>query len=460
VVITQSDITGMTGDAAGSGSIGFDGSFNGGVNVLFGSGADDITVEGVLPGRVFTVRAGAGDDTVRAVDAVAGDDGLLIVFGEGGSDRLDASAWNSGVILFGDGGVETSQGSKTPATLVSVESTAPAGDGNDILIGGSGNDILVGGGGNDLLRGGDGNDVLIGDSGRVTFRNGELYEAGTLGRYSSFDGNDTLIGGAGNDFMFGGAGSDLFYGNLSEDVMVGKYGKVTLSGGKVDEVIAMGDLISRTMIDLYSIEDATAGLRRSVFDGATSLLPGPGAADLEIEQWRSESLYARRVIHHGGTALPDQGQEAMTPQPAENTQPGQDGLQQAQAPETNGGQPQPPTAQTDEAGQPQPPTAQTDEAGQPLSTRAQEEASPDQVALQGLVAGLTGWGVFSGGLKGERRRLADEELERFARPQARSWSWDGGQLRDTSREGSEVSATPLVNVQEFVMEKKRRTLDA
>jgi len=76
-----------------------------------------------------------------------------------------------------------------------------------------------------------------------------------------------------------------------------------------------------------------------------------------------------------------------------------------------------------------------------------------------MLAGLTGWGIASGSRKGERRRLVDEELERFARPQARSWSWDGGQLRDTRREGEAVSATPLANVQEFILEKKRRTMD-
>jgi len=447
VVITDHDITGMTGDAGGSGVIGFDGSFSDGVNAYFGSGADGITVQGVLPGRIYEIRVGAGDDTVTAVDAVVGEDGLLIVFGESGSDTLDASAWNSGVVFFGDDGAATSRGSMTPENLVSLESAAPAGDGNDILIGGAGNDILIGVGGDDLLRGGLGNDVLIGDAGRVTFRNGELYEAGTLGRYSSSDGDDTLDGGAGNDFMFGGAGSDLFYGDLSEDVMIGKYGKVTLSGGKVEEIIALGDLISQTMIDLYTIDDEPAARQRGTVEGGSSVIPEPGMDDLEVEQWRSESVYARRVTHHGGAIVPGVGPAAMPPQPAENPQPGQALPQQEQAPKTDGVQPQMPGAQATEA-------------GQPWLERVLEEGGPDSVGLQGLVAGLTGWGVFSGSRKGEGRRLADEELERFAKPQIRSWSWDGGQLRDTSREGEEVSATPLVNVQEFIMEKKSRTIDA
>ncbi|MBV1719790.1 MAG: hypothetical protein KMY51_07260 [Desulfomicrobium sp.] len=447
VAITDHDITGMTGDAGGSGIIGFDGSFSGGVNAYFGSGADSITVAGVLPGRIFEIRAGAGDDTVTAVDAVAGEDGLLIVFGEGGSDTIDASAWKSGAILFGDGGAVTARGSKTLERLVSVESTAPSGDGNDILIGGSGDDILVGGAGDDLLNGGAGNDVLIGDAGRVTFRNGELYEAGTLGRYSSFDGNDTLIGGAGNDFMFGGAGSDLFYGNLSEDVMIGKYGKVTLSGGKADEVIAMGDLISRTMIDLYSIGETHGETRGRTAGPGAPLTTEPAPDALEIEQVRSESSYSRRVSHHGGQSVP-----AAQAQPGNDAAPADGPVQEQGAaaeeaaglwpavfgPRQSGGEPSVLALEPEEA----------------LSA-AREDAQ--STGLQGAVAGLTCLGALSTRGRDEKRRLTSEELEGFAKPKGRSWSWDGERLCD--EEKTDSSPARLVTISGFTVEKKRQAAD-
>jgi len=447
VVITDHDITGMTGDAGGSGIIGFDGSFNDGVNAYFGSGADGITVQGVLPDRIVEIRVGAGDDTVTAVDAVAGEDGLLIVFGESGSDTLDASAWNSGVVFFGDGGVATSRGSMTPENLVSLESAAPAGDGNDILIGGTGDDILIGVGGDDMLRGGAGNDVLIGDAGRVTFRNGELYEAGTLGRFSSSDGDDTLDGGAGNDFMFGGKGSDLFYGDLSEDVMIGKYGKVTLSGGKVEEIIALGDLISQTMIDLYSIEETHGDSRGRTAGPGASLTTEPAPDALEIEQVRSESSYSRRVSHHGGQSVPatqGQGKDA-TPvdgpaqeqgaaaEDATGLQPAVFGLRQS------GGEPSGPAQERKE-----------------VLSAARDDA--ESTGLQGAVAGLTCLGALSTRGRDEKRRLTPEELEGFARPKGRSWNWDGERLQ--GEEKTESSPARLVTISGFIVEKKRQAADA
>jgi hypothetical protein len=445
VVVTDHDITGLTGDVGGSGVVSYDGSFNGGINILNGSGADDITIESVLPGTTFAVRAGGGDDTVTAVDAAAGDDGLLLVFGEGGSDTIDASAWTSGAILFGDGGADSGRGSRTPSTLAVVQSVAPAADGDDVITGGSGDDILVGGGGDDDLSGGAGNDVLIGDAGRLTFRGGSLYEAGTLGAFSSSDGEDTLRGGAGNDIMLGGGGRDVFSGDLSEDIMAGEYGKVTLSGGKVDEVIAMGDLISQTMIDLYTIEDKPGAAKSPDAGQGPSLIPQPGPGALEIEQWRSESLYARRVSHQGGqTPAAASARSAQDAAPAGGKAPAQGAPAPEQAPVPGAGQPGGGTA----------PSAATADRAQTGSRAAAERPS----GLQSAVAGLTGLGLMAVRGRDEKRRLDSGEMERFARPRARSWNWDGERLLD--EDVTESSQTRLVHVMEFTIEKKSRATDA
>jgi hypothetical protein len=446
VVITDTDISGMTGDAGGSGVVSYDDSFSGGINALFGSGDDEITVESVLPGSTFAVRAGDGNDTVTAVDAAAGDDGLLLVFGEGGSDTIDASAWTSGAILFGDGGTDTGQGSKTPETLVAVESTRPDGDGDDTLIGGTGDDILVGGGGDDELDGGVGNDVLIGDAGKVVFSGGELIEAGTLGAFASSDGDDTLVGGDGNDVMFGGDGSDTFYGDLSEDIMIGNFGKVTFSGGKVDEVIAMGDLISQTMIDLYTIEDRDGTRKDRAAMQGPSLTPEPGPDALEIRQWRTESAYARRVTHHDTQAVPaGAGKSGNDAAPAEVGQPQQSGRVQEQAPVFASGQWRFEDALSVDAPR--------EEASDWVAAEVLD-ASGGMSALQGAVAGLTGLGLAAGRGRNGKRRLDSEELERFARPGARTWNWDGERLLDPEK--TDDSPARLVNVMEFTFEKKHR----
>jgi hypothetical protein len=286
--------------------------------------------------------------------------------------------------------------------------------------------------------------VLIGDAGRLTFRGGSLYEAGTLGDFDSSDGEDTLRGDAGNDVMLGGGGRDMFYGDLSEDIMVGEYGKVTFSGGQVDEIIAMGDLISQTMIDLYTIEDTAAKKAPDAGQGP-SLIPQPGPGALEVEQWRSESLYARRVSHHGGqTPAAAQARSAQEAAPAGGKAPAQGAPAPEQAPVPGTGQPGGGTG----------PSAATSGWAQ----AAIQETSERLSGLQGAVAGLTGLGLMSVRGRDEKRRLDSGELERFARPRARSWNWDGERLLDEG--ATESSQARLVNVMEFTIEKKSRATDA
>ncbi len=448
VVITDHDITGMTGDAGGAGVIGFeaDDDFSGGINILFGGGADDALVQSVLPGSTLTLRMGGGVDSLTATDTDPQDDGLLLAFGEGGADSLDASQWRSGLILFGDGGAATFGGLKTTSGILSVESTASSSNGDDILVGGFGNDILIGGGGGDVMRGGEGGDILIGDAGRVAFRSGVPSQAETMMRFSSIGGADSLTGGPGNDFMFGGTGSDTFYGNLSEDVIVGEYGIVRLDNGNVEELIASGDLISATMIELYTAADISVTPRAGIAEQGPVVTPEPAPDALEIEQVRSESSYSRRVSHHGGQSVP-----------AAQAQPGQDAAP-ADAPDREHG-----GAAEESAGlrpavfgpRPTGGEASAPERGETFFAARDDAGS---MGLQGAVAGLTCLGALSTRGRGEKRRLASEELERFARPTGRSWSWDGERLQ--GGEKTDSSPARLVTISGFKVEKKRRAEDA
>jgi hypothetical protein len=74
------------------------------------------------------------------------------------------------------------------------------------------------------------------------------------------------------------------------------------------------------------------------------------------------------------------------------------------------------------------------------------------------VAGLTGWGLASKQRRDGRRRLASEDLQRFAKPQAKSWRWEDGQLQDVDKAESGTQGFRLVNMQEFALEKKNKTL--
>jgi hypothetical protein len=119
-------------------------------NVVLNTTASDDLVTVNLPGlsAAVTVNAGSGDDTIRLVDGFF--TGSLTVNGQAGIDRLDYSAFTSGVR------VNLAQGTATRLTGLS---------GIEDVVGGAANDILVGDGGANLLMGGPGRDILIGGAG-------------------------------------------------------------------------------------------------------------------------------------------------------------------------------------------------------------------------------------------------------------------------------------------------------
>jgi Ca2+-binding RTX toxin-like protein len=156
-------------------------------------------------------------------------DGLLTIFGSGGSDHISISRGandvsrlvinvNSAVTTFSAGSVERIR--------------VNCGKGNDdaivhqangrifqsvTMFGGLGHDTLAGASGRDQLFGGDDNDILAG-AGRC----------------------DTLDGGNGHDNLFGGARRDLLIGGDGEDLLVGGSGADTCRGGLAGDLIISG----------------------------------------------------------------------------------------------------------------------------------------------------------------------------------------------------------------------------
>ncbi|AWM40801.1 Bifunctional hemolysin/adenylate cyclase precursor [Gemmata obscuriglobus] len=115
--------------------------------------------------ETVVMQTGGGNDTIT-VTALAGTGVKSVVMDGGdGDDKLDGSAANVTLQIFGGAGNDTLSGGSKNDVLV-------GGDGNDTLSGRKGTDTLDGGAGNDTLDDGgkDGaQDVLIGGTGADTF---------------------------------------------------------------------------------------------------------------------------------------------------------------------------------------------------------------------------------------------------------------------------------------------------
>jgi len=207
----------------------------------------------------------------------------------------------------------------------------------------------------------------------------------------------------------------------------------------------MGDLISQTMIDLYTIEDKAGAAKTHDAGQGPSLIPKPGPDALAVEQWRSESLYAHRVSHHGGQSV-----AAGQTVPGQDAAPADGKVPVHEAP----AQEQPPFPGTGQPGGETGPSAGTPDRALAVVREASERLS----GLQTAVASLMGLGMMSTRGSDEKRRLDSGEMERFARPKARSWKWDGERLTEEGM--TESSQARLVNVVEFTFEKKSRATDA
>ncbi len=233
-------------------------------NSLGGMGADLITVgsgRGILFGDNGEIRYTGAAGHLKAYLAVSllpasgGDDRIVTaggnkhVIGGYGSDTITTAGGDD--ILIGDNG-EIRYESGIPSLVRSID---PHSGGNDLLKSGSGVDILIGGTAGDDMYGGEDNDVLIGDGGQVTLTSGEWLYVETIDHHSG-GGDDYLDSGSGDDIMFGGEISNTFVGTLGQDVMVGTYGRVTITAGKVQSLVRLDsiDLITNTMT---SLEDGT-----------------------------------------------------------------------------------------------------------------------------------------------------------------------------------------------------------
>ena len=210
-------IVGTTATAIGSTQVGDEsiGDTFTGVERIRGSRFDDTITIG---GGITQLDGFGGNDTLMgtsAAEIISGGDGNDTIFGIGadqlfgnaGSDNIDASASTVGVYAWGGDGFDTIIG----------------GSGADVLSGDDGNDTIYGFGGADQLFGNDGNDYL--DASMSTVRvqvwggsDSDTIFGGTgSDRLYGEGGNDSIAGNGGNDYFFGGAGADVLQGDVGND---------------------------------------------------------------------------------------------------------------------------------------------------------------------------------------------------------------------------------------------------
>jgi len=275
---------------------------------------NDILALQAVYGADMTTRTG---DTVYGFNSTAGRDAfdfdininpVIAIWDAGGTDRIDASGWDTDQVIDLREGAFSSLGYLTRNVAIAYGATieqAVGGGGNDLLIGNDADNLLIGNAGNDILKGGDGNDTLDGGAGadRLDGQGGrDLVDYGENGAavivnlnagtasggmaegdilvsiediagtdqadiivgnsndntLTGRGGNDALIAGAGDDVLFGGAGADFLSGHFGDDSLFGGDGNDVMRGGEGADLIVGGDgydwLIYNTATDRVVVD--------------------------------------------------------------------------------------------------------------------------------------------------------------------------------------------------------------
>lgn len=219
-----------------------------GVDVLAGSGGDDI----------YVIGDGSGNITIHELP-------------DEGRDTIDFSARSSGV-TFNLATTSSQVIGSTTITLTAESESEPA---IENLVGTSHNDLLAGndfanqidgGGGNDDLSGAGGSDALFGNAGADSLAGGEsddLLDGG--------EGNDELIGGLGQDHLVGGAGNDELVGGGDGDYLSGGSGLDLLDDSRWNDAGDVGNNSAPEIVSLGGSLDVESGrwvfFRIPVYDG-------------------------------------------------------------------------------------------------------------------------------------------------------------------------------------------------
>lgn len=246
--------------------------FLNGVNVVYGSDADDDLYSGYYSPELAaaaneTWYAGAGNDHIWA------DRGNDTVWTGTGDDQAGGGYGND--TLYGEAGDDTLWGEQGHDRL-------DGGDGNDVIGAGSGRDTVLGGAGNDEIYGEVGGDNLSGGDGDDVIYGGSEADVVNGGA-----GADTLGGDAGDDVVCGGLGSDEIDGSDGADLLKGNEGNDTISAGEDADTIEGGagaDRIylweSEQSLDTLVFHAGDSGKTRATIDEVQGFEVGIDKIDL------------------------------------------------------------------------------------------------------------------------------------------------------------------------------------
>jgi|GEM_PF-1669801 len=181
---------------------------NQGVDLIDGQGGADRLLEmasGTMTLTTSQLDTNGEQDTLQGILSA-------FLFGEGGDDVIDASAFAGWVRLTGGAGNDVLTGGRFSDILDGE-------GGDDVLFGLSGGDFLFGGNGRDVIEGAAGDDEIRGgrDADEIDGGDGDDFIVGEHG-------HDRILGGAGIDRIIGGGGRDTLTGNSGPDVLIGNGG--------------------------------------------------------------------------------------------------------------------------------------------------------------------------------------------------------------------------------------------
>ncbi|MFO0942483.1 MAG: hypothetical protein U0930_17230 [Pirellulales bacterium] len=209
------------------------------LQVMMGSGNDNITVNGSSPGTMTVIHGGGN----RALAGGAmGSDQFTVTAGGVDGDLDIENNVDAPLILLGDTFQDGQMYSGTPGIgsgraiafdnfgndqfniTSSMGVTVYGGSGDDFISGGSGDDLLLGGSGDDTILGNGGHDRIIGDSGINADLSTRMDRANQiLSIVTAFDSNNT---NANQDDLV--AGDDDLSGNAGNDLIIGDHGTFVL----------------------------------------------------------------------------------------------------------------------------------------------------------------------------------------------------------------------------------------
>ncbi len=255
---------------------------NGGADVIDGGlGTDTVVFSGPRANYTITWNGRVGTITATGQAPVTVTNVEFLKF----SDMTIAAAPTGGLIVGGDAGVDTINGSALGDTLGGLggNDTVNGLDGEDLLDGGSGNDTLNGGDGNDVLIGGLGNDALNGGAGIDT---ADYSGAGAAvivdlagGMAGGGAGTDTL---SGIENVTGTAYADTITGDGNANILRGGGGVDTLNGGGGDDQLYAGAPgLSGGAPDILKSQSTNNSTRATAvsLDGAFDLIARPDVSN-------------------------------------------------------------------------------------------------------------------------------------------------------------------------------------